>query len=124
VRPADPLDAAFARMSANRAEAVIIQGSLVRKDAVELANKHRLPSFGSAPTLPRLGGLMAYAADFDALMRDTAGYIDKILKGAKPSELPVTFPSAFVMILNLRTAKALGLSISETFIQRANELIE
>jgi putative ABC transport system substrate-binding protein len=124
VRPSDPLEAPFERMAANRAEAVVIQGSLVRKDAIELANKHRIPSFGSAAALPRLGGLMAYSADFDAMMRETAGYVDKILKGAKPADLPVTFPSAFVMILNLKTAKALNLTIPEAFIQRANEVIE
>lgn len=124
VRPSDPLDDAFARMSANRADAVIIQGSLVREKAVDLANRHRLPTFGSSAALPRLGGLMSYSADFNAMMRETAGYIDRILKGAKPAELPVTFPSAFQMILNLKTAKTLGLTIPEAFMQRANEVIE
>jgi putative ABC transport system substrate-binding protein len=124
VHPSEPLGAAFERMSANRAEAVIIQGSLVRKDSVELANRHRLPSAGSSPVVARLGGLMCYSADFNAMMRETAGYVDKILKGAKPAELPVTFPSAFEMILNLKTAKALGITIPETFMQRANEVIE
>lgn len=124
VSPSEPLDSAFGRMSANRAEAVIIQGSLIRRDAIELATKHKLPSVGSSVILPRLGGLMCYSADFNAMMRDTAGYIDKILKGAKPAELPVTFPSAFEMILNLKTAKALGLVIPEAFMQRANEVIE
>lgn len=124
VNPSEPLDAAFERMSANRAEAVTIQGSLVRKDAVDLANKHLLPSVGSSPALARLGGLMCYSADFNAMMRETAGYIDKILKGANPADLPVTFPSAFEMILNLKTAKMLGLSVPESFMQRANEVIE
>lgn len=124
VRPKDPLRPAFERISAKGAEAVLIQGSLVSQEAVDLANTHRLPSLGSSQALARLGGLMCYSADFDAMMRDTAGYIDKILKGAKPADLPVTFPSAFEMILNLKTAKALGLTIPEAFMQRANEVIE
>ncbi|MGD9924713.1 MAG: ABC transporter substrate-binding protein [Pseudorhodoplanes sp.] len=124
VRPSEPLDAAFATIVADRAEALVIQGSLVRKDAVELATRHRLPTVGSPHILPRLGGLMSYSADFDAMMRETAGHIDKILKGAKPAELPVTFPSAFEMIVNLNAAKALGITIPEAFMQRANEVIE
>jgi putative ABC transport system substrate-binding protein len=124
VKPADPLDAAFESMVAGRAEAVIIQGSLVSKETVELASKHRLPSIGSSPVLPRLGGLMSYSADFNAMLRETAVFVDKILRGAKPAELPVTFPSAFQMILNLKTANELGITISEIFLQRANEVIE
>jgi putative ABC transport system substrate-binding protein len=120
----DPLDGAFDRIVRSRAEAVIIQGSMAGKEAVDLANRHRLPSIGSARTLPKLGGLMSYSGDFDAMLRETATYVDKILKGAMPADLPVTFPSAFEMVLNLKTAKSLGLSISETFLQRANEVIE
>lgn len=124
VLPADPLDAAFGGMAARRAEAVIIQGSLVSKDAVELATKHRLPSLGSSVVVPRLGGLMCYSADFNAMLRETAMFVDKVLKGARPADLPVAFPSTFEMVLNLKTAKALGLTIPEAFIQRANEVIE
>jgi putative ABC transport system substrate-binding protein len=124
VKSADPLDAAFASMVAGRAEAVIIQGSLVSKAAVELASKYRLPSIGSSPLLPRMGGLMSYSAEFNAMLRETAVFVDKILRGAKPAELPVTFPSAFQMILNLKTANGLGVTISEVFLQRANEVIE
>jgi putative ABC transport system substrate-binding protein len=120
----DPLDGAFERIVATGAQAVIIQGSMAGKEAVDLATRHRLPSIGSARTLPRLGGLMSYSADFDGMLRETAAYVDKILKGARPADLPVTFPSAFEMVLNLKTAKTLGLSISETFLQRANEVIE
>jgi len=124
VRPSEPLEAAFQSIVAGHAEAVIIQGSLVSQDAVELATKHLLPSIGSSPVLPRMGGLMSYSADFDNMLRETAVFIDKIHRGAKPAELPVTFPSAFQMILNLKSAKALGITISEAFLQRANEVIE
>ncbi|MET1045576.1 MAG: ABC transporter substrate-binding protein [Hyphomicrobium sp.] len=124
VQPGAPLNAAFESMAAARAEAVIIQGSLVSQDAVELANKHGLPSIGSSPVLPRMGGLMSYAADFNAMLLETANFVDKILRGAKPAELPVTFPAAFQMILNLKTAKALDITVSDVFLQRANEVIE
>jgi putative tryptophan/tyrosine transport system substrate-binding protein len=106
VRPAAPLDAAFESMTTKRAEAVFIQGSLVRKDAVDLALRHRLPSLSTSNTLPRLGGLTSYSAGAD--FREIAAYIDKLLKGAKPADLPVSFPTKFELIVNLKTAKALG----------------
>jgi putative ABC transport system substrate-binding protein len=124
VRPAGPLEAAFQTMTEQRAEAVVIQGSLVRKEAVELATKHRLPSLGSSLFVPRSGGLMAYSADFAAYLRDAAIYIDKILKGEKPADLPVSFPTKFVLAINLKTAQQIGLSIPPTLLTRADEVIE
>ena len=124
VRPAAPLDAAFQHMTDKRVDAVIIQGSLARKDAVELATTHRLPSVSASPLLPRLGGLMAYSSDFPALMREVAVYIDKILKGEKPADLPVSFPTKFVLGINLKTAKALGLDVPPMLLARADEVIE
>ena len=125
VRPGEPLDAAFESMAARGDEAAwSFQGSLVSKNAVELATKHRLPSIGSSEVLPRMGGLMSYSADFNAMLHETAVFVDKILRGAKPADLPVTFPSSFQMILNLITAKAMDITVSETFLQRANEIIE
>lgn len=122
VRPAAPLEAAFASMTAKAAEAVLIQGSLVRKDSIDLATKHRLPSFSSASIVPRSGGLMSYSAG--AYFRETAAYIDKLLKGAKPADLPVSFPAKFELIVNLKTAKALGLTIAPMLLARADEVIE
>jgi putative ABC transport system substrate-binding protein len=124
VRPAAPLEAAFQSMTDKRLDAVIIQGSLVRKDSVELATKHRLPSISLNPEVPRIGGLVAYSADFHALLREVAVYIDKILKGEKPATLPVSFPTKFVLAINLKTAKALGLAIPPTLLARADEVIE
>ena len=124
VRPAAPLDAAFQRMTDKRAEAVIIQGSLVRKDAMELATKHRLPSISTNLLVPRTGGLVAYAADFAALMREVAIYVDKILKGEKPADLPVSFPTKFVLAINLKTAQAIGITMPPTLLARADEVIE
>lgn len=122
VRPADPLEAAFQKMTDKRVDAVVIQGSLVRKEAMDLATRHRLPSFSSAPSVPRSGGLVSYSAA--AFVRETAAYVDRILKGAKPADLPISFPSKFDIIINLRTAKALGLDVPLMLQQRADEVIE
>ena len=122
VRPAAPLADAFEGMIAKRAEAVIIQGSLVHQDAIDLAMKHRLPLLSGNATVPRLGGLMSYSAG--SYFRETAGYIDKLLKGAKPADLPVSFPSRFELIVNLKSAKALGITIAAMMISRADEVIE
>ena len=122
VRPAAPLEAAFASMTDKRAEAVIIQGSLVRKDALDLAMRHRLPSLSTAATVPRSGGLMSYSAG--AFFRETAAYVDKLLKGAKPADLPVSFPTKFELIVNLKTAQALGITMPPTLLARADEVIE
>jgi putative ABC transport system substrate-binding protein len=122
VHPAVPLANAFQSMSAKRAEAVIIQGSLVRQAAIDLAMKHRLPLLSAQATVPRWGGLMSYSAG--SYFRETAAYIDKLLKGAKPADLPVSFPSRFELIVNLKSAKLLGLTIAPTMIARADEVIE
>jgi putative ABC transport system substrate-binding protein len=123
-RPAEPLDAAFERMIAGRAEAVIIQGSMVGKDAADLAIRHRLPSVASPALWSRLGGLLTYAGHFDAMLRETAVYVDKILRGAKPADLPVSFPTRFELSVNLKTAQALGIDIPPTLLARADEVIE
>jgi putative ABC transport system substrate-binding protein len=123
VRPAEPLEAAFDAMVAKGSQALIVQGSLVRVDAAELALKHRLPSLASPSVWPRAGGLLSYAADFDAMLRDAVGYVDRIFKGAKPADLPVTFPSKFELIVNLKTASALGLTIPSNILSRADEII-
>lgn len=122
VRPADPLEAAFQKMADQRVDAVIIQGSLVSKDAIDLATRHRLPSLSHNAAVPRAGGLISYSAG--TFFRETAAYVDKLLKGAKPADLPVSFPTKFDLTLNLRTAKALGLTIPPLVLARVDELIE
>jgi len=123
-RPGEPLDAAFERMAAKRVTAVVIQGSMVRKEAVDLVMKHRFPAFGISRDLPEIGGLMGYFANFAEMYLDTTVYIDKILKGAKPADLPVSFPRKFELVINLKTAKTLGIEMPATLLARADEVIE
>jgi putative ABC transport system substrate-binding protein len=89
-----------------------------------LALGARLPTMFGAQEYVDVGGLMSYGANFPDLFRRAAGYVDKILRGAKPSDLPVEQPIKFDLIVNLTTAKALGLTISESFLLRADGVIE
>jgi putative ABC transport system substrate-binding protein len=120
---------AFATMARDRVDAVFVHSSAltVRHNPAllaELALKHRLPSmFNNRPNV-EAGGLMCYAADFDDLMRRSAAYIDRILKGAKPADLPVEQASRYQVIINLKTANALGLTIPPAILARADEVIE
>jgi putative ABC transport system substrate-binding protein len=122
-RPGQPLDAVFETLAGKQVDGLLLQGS-TRKDVLELAIKHRLPTLTSNRLGPPLGALMSYGADFIELARESAVYVDKILKGAKPADLPVAFPTKFELILNLKTAKALGLDLPATLIARADEVIE
>ena len=122
--PGEPLAPAFDTMTAGHVEAVIVQGSMLSREVGALAAKHRLPSLSTLKLLPASGGLMSYAASFSDLHRQAAVYVDRILKGAKPADLPVAFPSKFELVLNLKTAKELGLAIPEAFLLRADEVIE
>jgi hypothetical protein len=91
---------------------------------IRLAVKSRLPTILATKYFPAEGGLMAYASDDFEATRVAASYIDRILRGAKINELPVQFPTKFELIVNLRTAKAIGLTIPESFLLRADEVIE
>jgi putative ABC transport system substrate-binding protein len=123
VRGADEFDAAFAAMVNERADAVIVQGSMPRKPAIDLALKHRLPLIGVNP-FAREGGLMSYSLRQSELFRRAAYYVDRILKGARPADLPVEQPTKYELVINLKTAKALGLEVPPTLLARADEVIE
>ena len=89
-----------------------------------LAAEHRLPAVYPFDFFARNGGLMSYGADVDDLFRRAASYVDRILKGAKPSDLPVQAPTKFQFIINLKTAKTLGLTVPPTLLATADEVIE
>jgi ABC-type uncharacterized transport system substrate-binding protein len=91
---------------------------------VELAARHRLPAIFSFAYYARAGGLISYGLDQVDQFRRGPAYADRILKGAKPAELPVQYPTKLELVVNLKTAKALGLTIPEAFLLRADEVIE
>ena len=90
----------------------------------DLALKNRLPTVFAQRAYTEAGGLMSYAADFKDLFRRTATFVDKVLKGAKPADLPVEQPTKFELVINLKTAKALSLEIPPSLLARADEVIE
>ncbi len=128
VRQPDELDHAFSTMARERAEALFQFPSPMifseRRRIVELAAMHRLPSMFNERAFVQLGGLIAYGVSITDLTRRSATYVDKILKGAKPSDLPVEQPTKFELFINLKTAKTLGVEIPATVLARADEVIE
>jgi len=122
-------DRAFAKMAQDRVGAVLVHGSALtargnRPLLAELALKHRLPTMFGVRDNVVAGGLMSYGPDHIDLTRRAAVYIDKILKGAKPAELPVEQASKYQLAINLKTAKALGLTIPPSVLRRADEVIQ
>ncbi len=95
-----------------------------RKLIVELSLRYRLPLVTGNPPFPQDGGLMYYGADITDLYRRSADYVDRILRGAKPADLPVQQPTKFELVINLKTAKALGLTVPQSILARADEVIE
>jgi putative ABC transport system substrate-binding protein len=122
------LDRGFSDMTAQRADALIVTPSpfnLTHRDRiVSLAAKHRLPAMYGLTTFVEAGGLMAYGASLRDLYRRAATYVDKILKGAKPADLPVEQATKFELVINSRTARALGLAIPPSLRVRADRIIE
>lgn len=117
---------AFAVMAKAEAQAVIVQGPFDphRKIIIELAAKHRLPVMSGNRETAAAGGLISYSAKFAALYERAALYVDKILKGAKAADLPVEQPTKFEMVVNIKTARALGLTASPSLLAEADEVIE
>jgi putative tryptophan/tyrosine transport system substrate-binding protein len=120
----EEFESAFAGMEQDRPDAVIVQPSLPTKRAAELAVKHRVPAVSVPRWFAEEGGLMSYSAKYDELFRKAAVYVDKILKGTRPADLPVEQPTHFELVINLKTARALGLEIPPTLLGRADEVIE
>jgi len=122
------LERAFSTIGEERADALIVFPSPMlfneRRRIVDLAAKRRLPSMAMGREFVELGGLMSYGASITDLNRRGAAFIDKILKGAKPAELPVEQPTKFELLVNLKTARELGLTIPREFLLLADEVIE
>jgi len=124
----EELDIAFASAAAQHADAMIVFGDpLIFNHATQvtaLAAKHRLPAIYLTRSFVTNGGLISYGPDFADLFYRAGGYVDKILKGAKPADLPVEQPTKFQLVINMKTAKALGLAVPPSLLARADELIE
>ena len=125
---AKALELAFARLRGERSEAIYVAsgplGPVKRARIIALAAESRLPAIYSFRIFPVEGGLMSFAADYDDLFRRAAGFVDKILKGAKPAAMPVEPPRKFNLTVNLKTAKALGLTIPPAMLASADEVIQ
>lgn len=127
-RSQDELMAAFPALAAARTQAFLLeplpQTFANRGPIAELALQHRLPGVFTLREYAAAGGLMSYGPDISVIWRQLAQQVDRILRGAKPGDLPMEQPSRFDLVLNLRTAKALGLAVPQPLLQRADELIE
>jgi putative ABC transport system substrate-binding protein len=128
IQTADDLPAAFAAGAREGAQGVVTTAESIfvveRNRVVQLAAKHRLPGMHPYRLMVDAGALMAYDPYTSDLQRRAATYIDRILKGAKPADLPVEQPTKFELVINLKTAKALVLTIPQTLLQRADQVIQ
>jgi len=128
VRGLDEIEAAFAAMAVRRADGLMVFENAInnsfRKRIVDLAARYRLPGMYPFRDFAEGGGFMSFGAAIIDNYRQAAVYIDKIFKGAKPANLPVEQPTQFELVINLKTAKALGLTIPPSVIQRADQVIE
>ena len=127
-RNGNELAAAFATLSKGRAQAVIVPSDVLfnvnREKIAALAISHRLPSMFGVREYVEAGGLMSYGESFREFFRRAASYVDKIIKGAKPGDLPIEQPSRFYLTINRKTARALGITIPQSLLGRADEVIE
>jgi putative ABC transport system substrate-binding protein len=124
----EELDAAFASLAAEKIRAVFVNGDPVwviqSKRAAEIGLRHRIAAIWGHLVIAQAGGLMAYAPDIVDQFRQAAGYVKKILDGAKPGDLPIQYPSRWTLVVNLKTAEALGVTIPQTVLLRADQVIE
>ncbi len=128
VRRAADLTAAFLDMKKNHDQGVVVMSPAFmfvhRKAVIDLAATHRIAAIYELRVFVEPGGLMSYGVNASEMQRRAAVYVDKILKGAKPADLPVQQPTKFELVINLKTAKALGLTIPPALLQRADQVIE
>ena len=124
IREPGELEADFASFGDWKPDALLIHPALPQKLIAELALQHSLPAVSPSSLFCQAGGLASYSADLETLSRQCATFVDKILKGRKPSELPAELPTRFRLIVNLKTAKAIGLSLPPALLGRADEVLE
>jgi putative tryptophan/tyrosine transport system substrate-binding protein len=128
VRRAGDLAPAFLGMKKNHDQGVLVTSApfmfLHRKAVIDLAAAHRIPAVYEFQVFVEPGGLMSYGVNISEMQRRAAGYVDKILRGAKPADLPIEQPATFELVINLKIAKALGLTIPPSLLQRADQVIE
>jgi putative ABC transport system substrate-binding protein len=128
VREPDDFDVAFAAMTRERPDALfLVTDSLTtlnRKRVLEFAAQHRIPAMYEFSFLVRDGGLMSYGPNLEDNFHRAASYVDRLLKGAKPADLPVEQPTRYYLVISLKTAKALGLTIPQSLLLRADEVIQ
>jgi putative tryptophan/tyrosine transport system substrate-binding protein len=124
IRSSAELDAAFSALETERPDALIVQPSLPIRRVAELAVRYRMPAVSFIRDFADQGGLLSYGSDEADAYRKAAIYVDNVLKGAKPAGLPVQQPTKFELVINLKTAKALGLTVPQSFLVRADEVIE
>ena len=128
VRDADEIERSIAGFAQGSNGGLVVTGSAAaaahRDLIVTLAARHRLPAVYNARLYGEIGGLVCYGADFLDQFRRAAGYADRILKGEKPADLPVQAPTKYALVINLKTAKALGLDVPPSLLARADEVIE
>ena len=128
IRDADEIEGAFRAATAARAGAVLVFAASIlfprAQRVAELANKTRLPTMYELRPYVEAGGLISYGPDINDIWRRAAVYVDKILKGTKPGDLPVEQPTKFELVINLKTAKALGIPVPQSLLLRADEVIQ
>jgi putative ABC transport system substrate-binding protein len=124
-RTPNVLDGAFGTMHNENCDALLVLADTrITQKIVELTDKWRLPAIYQLSGFVEMGGLLSYSAGLPELFRQSAVFVDKLLKGANPAELPVQQPTKFELVINLKTAKALGLTVSPSLLARADEVIE
>ena len=120
----DELESAFTTIVRERANALVVQGSLAIKPVTDMAIKYRVPAASTTRAFADIGGLMSFGADGPAAFRHGAKFVQRILEGRQPKDVPIEQPTKFELAINLKTARAIGLTIPEKFLQRADVLLE
>jgi putative tryptophan/tyrosine transport system substrate-binding protein len=124
VRGTDEFESAFTTFVRERADAVVVQGSLAIKPLTDMAIKYRMPAASTTRAFADIGGLMSFGADGPAAFRHGAKFVQRILQGKQPQDIPIEQPTKFELTINLKTAKAMGLKIPDTFLLRADAVLE